>query len=80
MNDILPHLVHQILLLALETDHSEDDTTIVDQHFVPNQKFLRYVLIVDHEKVLVTLPSPVRRNAYFLSRMHFNGIRGIFET
>lgn len=64
---LLPHLVHQVFLLALKSDHSEDDPAIVDEDFVPNQKFLSYVLIVNHEEVLVTLPRPVRRDAYLLS-------------
>ena len=57
---LLPHLVHQVFLLALEADHREYDATIVDQDLVPHQKFLGYVLIVNHEEVLVTLPRRVR--------------------
>ena len=64
---LLPQLVHQVFLLALKADHREYYATIVDEDLVPHEKFLGYVLIVNHKEVLVALPRRVRRNANLLA-------------
>ena len=64
---LLPQLVHQVFILALKADHREYYATIVDEDLVPHQKFLSYVLIVNHKEVLVALPSRICRNANLLA-------------
>jgi len=57
---LLAYLIKKVFLLALEADDSEDDAAVVDEDLVPDEKFLRNILIVNHKEVLITFPLRVR--------------------